>query len=148
VTERATRFTTYLGAFTAAHEIADHVLGQTDAQTAAKAKPGREGWSALGRHIAQYHTVMGLMVATTVKTTGLRVSPGRLAAGLAISAATHALWDRRKPVVWLVTHTGSPAFAKLAGHGMNGPYLADQALHKACLWLAAIVASGGERTRV
>jgi hypothetical protein len=143
VSDRALRFATLAATVYAAHSLADHVLGQTDAQAAAKALPGREGWLALAHHVGQYHAVMAAMVAVTAKTTGLPVRPGRLAAGLAISVATHALWDRRRPVVWVLDHTGSAPFARLSDHGLNGAYLADQSLHVGCLWLAALVASGG-----
>lgn len=129
----------------AAHQLADHVLGQTDAQARTKGKPGREGWAALGRHVGMYHAVMGGMVAVTAQTVGLPVSGCGLAAGLAVSAGTHALWDRRWPVRWVLAHTGSAPFADLADHGMNGAYLADQALHVGCLWLAALVAVRASR---
>ncbi len=125
----------------AAHQLADHVLGQTDGQAVAKAGPGRAGWTALGRHIGQYHAVMVVMVTLTVAVLRVPLSPAGAAAGLAISVATHLLWDRRRPVRWLLIHTGGARFADLAAGGMSGMYLADQALHVASLWLAALQAA-------
>ncbi|OHV49320.1 DUF3307 domain-containing protein [Pseudofrankia sp. BMG5.36] len=125
----------------AAHTLADHVLGQTDRQAAAKALPGRAGWAALARHVGAYHLVMAAMCTVTVAALALPISPAGAAAGLAISIATHTVWDRRTPVRWVLEHTGAARFAALADHGLNGMYLADQALHTACLWAAALTAT-------
>jgi hypothetical protein len=133
-------FAVLLGTLFPAHQLADHVLGQTDAQAAAKAKPGRTGWAALGRHVAQYHLVVVVMVTTTVLALHVPLSATGAAAGLAVSAGTHLLWDRRRPVRWLLIRCGGRGFADLADHGLNGMYLADQSLHAASLWLAALVA--------
>ncbi len=133
-------FAVLLGTVFAAHQLADHVLGQTDAQAAAKATAGRAGWAALGRHVAQYHLVVVAMVAVTVLALHVPLSPAGAAAGLAVSVGTHLLWDRRRPVRWLLTHLGGRGFADLTDHGLNGMYLADQSLHAASLWLAALVA--------
>jgi hypothetical protein len=63
----------------------------------------------------------------------------RAAAGFAWSAATHAVLDRRWPVRWLLQHTGSPDFAELRTAGLNGMYLADQALHSGALLVSALL---------
>ncbi|ORT47186.1 hypothetical protein [Frankia sp. KB5] len=139
-TARPATFAALFATAYAAHQLADHVVGQTDAQAAAKAAPGRAGWTALGRHVGAYHAVMAGMVAVTARTVGMPVTGRGLAAGLAVSAATHALWDRRTPVRWIQDHTGSADFARLADHGLNGAYLSDQALHVGSLWAAALVA--------
>lgn len=123
----------------AAHQLADHVLGQTDAQAGAKASPGLAGWAALGRHVAQYHLVVIAMVTVTVLALHVPLNPTGAAAGLAVSVGTHLLWDRRWPVRWLLIRCGGRQFADLADHGLNGMYLGDQALHIACLWLAALL---------
>jgi hypothetical protein len=144
---RATFAALFATAYTA-HQLADHVAGQTDAQAAAKARPGVEGWSALARHVSAYHAVMAGMVGIAARAVGLPVSARGLAAGLVVSAGTHALWDRRRPVVWLMSRLGSPTFAAMRSDGLNGAYLGDQALHVACLWAAALVTVvvGAERT--
>lgn len=143
---RPATFATLLSTAYAAHQLADHVLGQTDAQAAAKALPGRAGWTALARHVGAYHAVMGGMVAVTARSVGLPVTGRGLAASLAVSAATHAVWDRRRPVAWLMTRAGSPGYAgmtiKTDPDGIPwqpGLIAADQALHTACLWAAALV---------
>ncbi|QER90539.1 hypothetical protein [Streptomyces tendae] len=55
------------------HNLADHVIGQTDQQTEGKAAPSTaevadgvspgQGWGACLGHVAQYHLVMAVMLA-------------------------------------------------------------------------------------
>ena len=123
----------------AGHWAGDH-LAQTDRQAAHKAGKGAEGWQAMAGHVAGYTACQAVALAG-LAATGRRTSLGRAAAALAISAGTHAVIDRRWPVQWLLRHTGSPDFASLASHGLNGPYLADQALHIGCIYAAALVAA-------
>ncbi|MFJ1998398.1 DUF3307 domain-containing protein [Streptomyces asiaticus] len=92
------------------HNLADHVLGQTDIQADEKGAPSadevadgaspRQGWGACLRHMAQYHLVMAVMLALVWAVLPLQMSWTGLAAGLAVSAVTHAFFDRRWPVRW------------------------------------------------
>lgn len=119
------------------HGLADHVLGQTHAQATGKASPGLPGWLADLRHVAAYHAVMigaGLLAWLFLP---LHWSTPGILAALAWSVGTHALLDRRWPVRWILTHTGSKGFADLADHGLNGMYLSDQSLHTFALLIAA-----------
>lgn len=132
-------------ALLAGHEIGDN-LAQTDRQAAEKDGAGRQGWTALAAHVATYHLAVTGTVAATCAATGLRLSPRRLAAGLAISAFTHAAADRRTPVRWFLYRTGSAPFADIKLVDPDGEvrwkpgmHAADQAIHKAALWLAALV---------
>ncbi|CAJ60164.1 MULTISPECIES: DUF3307 domain-containing protein [Frankia] len=136
---RAVTFAVLVVTLFAAHQLADHVLGQTDAQARLKTTPGPAGWAALGRHLAAYHAVVVVMVTVAAVGLDLRLSAFGAVAGLVISVVSHALWDRRAAVRWLLTRTGGGDFAELADNGMNGMYLADQSLHAASLWLAALV---------
>ena len=136
--DHAARFAAVFATLHVAHQLGDHIV-QTDDQAARKMAPG--GWGALARHVAGYHLTAAAMLTIADRTLGLRLSPGRAAAGLAVSAATHALLDRRWPVRWVNEHTGSPGFAEMQTP-LNGPYLTDQALHYGCLWLAALIMSG------
>lgn len=135
---RAGRFGAVLATLWAAHDLADHVL-QTDHQAAHKAGPGRAGWRAMAGHVATYHAAQVAALAVTDRALGLGLRPGRVAVAVALSASTHAFLDRRWPVRRVLQHTGSPAFADLTTP-INGPYVADQALHHTCLWVAALVA--------
>ncbi|MFD4835297.1 DUF3307 domain-containing protein [Streptomyces uncialis] len=131
------------------HNLADHVFGQSDHQAASKGAPSaaevadgvspRRGWGACLGHVAQYHLVMAVMLALAWVVLPLQMSWGGLAAGLAVSAVTHAFFDRRWPVRWLLQHTGSPDFAELNAAGMNGMYLTDQALHQTALLVSALL---------
>ncbi len=114
MTTTTATFAALLATLYAAHTLADHVLGQTDTQAQAKANPGTAGWYALGRHLAGYHLVVVAMVTTTWAVLDLPLSATGAAAGLAVSVVTHALWDRRWPVAWVLTRTGGRAFADLA----------------------------------
>ncbi|MET8703638.1 DUF3307 domain-containing protein [Kitasatospora sp. NPDC004723] len=131
------------------HNLADHVIGQTDHQADHKAAPSeaevaeganpRRGWGACLAHVTQYHLVMGAMVALVWAVLPLRISWPGLAAGLAVSIVTHAFLDRRWPVRWLLEHIGSKGFADLKAAGMNGMYLTDQALHQTALLVSALL---------
>ncbi len=113
---------------------------QTDAQAAGKA--AADGWAgAMAGHVGGYHAAAAVMLAAADRRLGLRLAPWRVTAGLALSAGTPALLDRRWPVRWVNRRTGSPGFADLQTP-VNGPYLTDQALHTGCLWLAALVIAG------
>jgi hypothetical protein len=119
----------------AAHQVADHVVGQTDKQACRKALPGWEGWRHNLGHVGLYHLAMAGMLAFTVAVLDLPVSLLGFAAGLAFSAATHALLDRRRPVVWILRRTGSALYAETP----EGKYQADQALHVFYLWVSALL---------
>jgi hypothetical protein len=138
----ATVFAAIAATLYAAHQLADHVLGQTDQQACKKAGPGINGWRHNAYHVGLYHTVMAAMLTVTIWLLHLPVTATGLTAGLGFSAVTHAILDRRWPVRWLLEHSGSTPFSRQAGHGINGMYLADQALHYACLWVSALLIAG------
>ncbi len=135
----AATFASIAATLYAAHQVADHVFGQTDRQAAGKAGDGWAGWRHNLCHVAAYHAVAAVMVAVAVVVLDVPVTATGAAAGLAVSAVSHAVLDRRWPVRWLLEHTGSTPFSRLAGGGLNGMYLADQALHYGCLWVAALL---------
>jgi hypothetical protein len=121
----------------AAHQLADHIV-QTDADATAKAAPGWHGWRHLLAHVGTYHATALAMLVVTATAVDLPLTVTGVLAGLGFSALTHAILDRRWPVRWILHHTGSAAFA----HRMSpicGLYLADQALHYGCLWIAALL---------
>lgn len=82
---------------------------------------------------------MAVVLALVWSVLPLQLSWVGLVAGLAVSAATHAFLDRRWPVRWLLQHTGKRDFAELRDGGLNGMYLADQALHQTALLVSAVV---------
>lgn len=151
----------------ASHDVADHVIAQTDHQAARKADPGPAGWRALAGHVGLYHAAQ-LAAVVALRAAGVRPSLARTAAAVALSASTHAFFDRRWPVRWLLEHTGSRGFAAsgivpvqavdLPAPGasnlgfvrphplpLHGPALADQALHHVAIAAAAWILAGGDR---
>lgn len=122
-----------------AHNLADHVTGQTHAQALTKATPGRAGWLANLRHVAAYHVTLIALTAAAWRLLPLHITPLGAILALTWSAATHALLDRRWPVRWILVHTRKQGFADLNTGGLNGMYLADQALHHGALLAAALM---------
>lgn len=135
---RAATFGAVLGALLVGHNLGDHVT-QTDHQAAHKATD----WSAMAGHVGGYTATCAAALAL-LRPIGVRPRLGRVVAGLAFSAATHAVIDRRWPVQKILRATGSPRFAELQTP-INGPYLTDQALHHGCLLVAALIIAGGRR---
>lgn len=161
---RPGRFGDYLAALGAAHNLADHVV-QTDHQAARKAVD----WRAMAGHVGGYQAVqLGALLALS-RATGARPTWGRMVAAGAFSALSHAFLDRRWPVRRALELTRSPYFARpptvqvqptIVRRGafeaelwttappaipvpLHGPYLADQALHHACLAVCAAILAGG-----
>jgi hypothetical protein len=138
----AVLFAAGLATMYAAHQVADHVFGQTDSMAASKAKPGKVGWLAVLSHVGQYHIVMAMMLGLTLTILNLPASFIGVFLCLVFSAVTHAFLDRRWPVRWILEHTGSPEFAKMTTP-LCGMYLADQGLHLFCLWISALLLTVG-----
>jgi hypothetical protein len=136
VVTRSLVFVVALLALLVAHQLGDHVL-QTDRQAGGKA--GGERWLGpmLG-HLAGYHLAAGVAVVGTCLALGLPLTVAGVAAGLAFSALTHGLLDRRWPVRRLLRAVGSPRFAETTAP-VCGLYAADQALHKAALLGSALM---------
>jgi hypothetical protein len=141
----------------AAHQVADHWV-QTDHQAANKGKPGAAGWSANLAHVASYTATAALALAVASNRCDLRLTPGRVAAGLAFSAVTHSWADRRHTLSWLAdrleTSTGKSRFYGLGAcrpgkddnpHIGTGSYALDQSFHVGALFVAALIAAGGRQ---
>jgi hypothetical protein len=135
----------------ASHTVADHWV-QTDRQASVKGQPGWPGRRACAAHVATYTATQAAALAVAAVVTGARLRPGRLAAGLAVSAATHYFADRRAPLAALARRTGSGTFWRLGvprdGRDDNpslgtGAYALDQAWHTGWLLVAALVIAGG-----
>lgn len=133
-----TVFAAAFAALYAGHMVGDH-LAQTDWQAAHKAGKGMEAAAAMAGHLVGYWMCQAIALVAVQVATGLPVAGWGGAAGVAFSVASHGFLDRRWPVRWLLEHTGSRDFAARASGGMNGMYLADQALHIGCLFIAALI---------
>ena len=143
--DSAARFAASYALLRAAADVADHWV-QTDHQAAAKGQhdhnPGQSsaaGRRACAAHVATYTATQAAVLLAGTRVLGIRLRPGRVAAALALSAATHYVADRREPLRRLADATGSRAFVRLADHGMNGAYCLDQAWHHFFETAAALV---------
>ncbi|SIO86155.1 hypothetical protein [Nocardiopsis sp. JB363] len=146
-TTTAARFSAVAATLTAMHHAGDYLF-QTDHQATHKAGVADRAtecsedtsWRALAAHVASYHAAQaaGLLIAN--RFLGLRLQPSRVVAGVAVSAATHALIDRRWPVRWWMDHTGSSGFRQAGGAAH-----ADQALHHLALWASALVIASDDQ---
>lgn len=146
----AARFAASYALLRAAADVADHWV-QSDHQAANKGwhdgdqdKDGHTHTSAEGRaaclaHIASYTATQGAALLIGSKVLGMRLRPGRAAAALAVSAATHYIADRRQPLKDLAGATGKSKFYGLADFGMNGAYALDQAWHHGWETAAALL---------
>ncbi len=131
-------FAAGLATMYAAHQVADHVFGQTDKQAANKTKPGKEGYTALLGHVGLYHLIIIAMLLVTIAVLNLPVTMLGFCLAIMFSAVTHAILDRRWPVKWILDNTGSPEFAKML-QPLWGMYASDQGLHYFCLWISALL---------
>lgn len=136
----------------AAHQVADHHV-QRSSQAQAKGLPGVEGRAACVQHVASYTATAAVAVAAASCVTRTRLPVGRTLAGLALSAVSHYVIDRREPLRRWAEWTGHAGFYQLGmprpGRDDNpslgtGAYALDQSAHIGFLYLAALIIAGGE----
>jgi hypothetical protein len=125
----------------AAHHVADHWI-QTQHQADTKGTAGWRGRLACAAHVATYTVTALLAVLVLAWRTGLDLSAASLAAGLAVSAVTHYIADRRTPLRRIADAVGAGTFYRVNAGGMNGAYLLDQSWHLGWLFVAALVIGG------
>lgn len=113
--------------------LCSHLVGDWVAQSDWQAANKTRSWAALAAHLARYHLVMGLLLLIPVLRDGWPA--WKALAVLAVSAATHAVIDRRWPVRALMRAVGSPGFATLEW----GVIAVDQALHLSILSMLAVL---------
>jgi hypothetical protein len=113
--------------------LTGHLLGDWVAQSDWQATNKTRSWAALAAHVAGYHLIMGPLLLLPVVRDGWPA--WKALAVLAVSAATHALIDRRWPVRALMRVAGSPGFATIEW----GVIAVDQALHLSILAMLAVL---------
>ncbi|RSM56600.1 transcriptional regulator [Actinoplanes sp. ATCC 53533] len=143
----AATFAAVFVALFVAHQVADHWV-QTDHQALHKGDPGRAGRLTCAAHVATYTATALLAVLALPLFLGLPLNPAGVAAGLAVSAVTHYIADRRTPLAALAALVRLDAFYALGkprpGRDDNpcigtGAYALDQSLHYLFLFAAALV---------
>lgn len=102
------------------------------------------GRRCVGRHVASYSAGQLAVTVAVTRALGYRIPARALLAGTAINSITHAVIDRRKPLLWLADKIGKTGYidhctavrkpgdteAELSGPGTALMEL-DQALHRA-----------------
>jgi hypothetical protein len=126
----------------ASHEVADHWV-QTHRDAIDKGEDGWTGRRACARHVATLTATQALTVTGGAWMVGERLSPRRVAAGLAVNAAAHYWADRRSTLARLADRCGKGEFYML-GDGKAAPvgtgaYALDQAFHIGCLAITATI---------
>ena len=119
----------------AAHQVADHWI-QTQHQADAKGGTGWPGRLACAAHVATYTATALVALLAVAWRTGLTLSPAAVAAGLAVSAGTHYLADRRAPLRRMADRLGKDPYWLVHGGGM---YALDQSWHIGWLLIAALI---------
>ena len=147
MTSAPTCFAAVFGALFVAHQVADHWV-QTAHPAARTGAPGWPGRRACAAHVATYTATAVVALAALAAATGLPLSGPRVAAGLAVSAVTHYVADRRTPLKRLAHLCRIDRFYALGacrdGRDDNpslgtGAYALDQSFHYAWLFIAALV---------
>ncbi|GIE79058.1 hypothetical protein Aph02nite_50080 [Actinoplanes philippinensis] len=129
-----------------AHQVADHWV-QTQHQADCKGAPGWNGRIACAAHVITYTATALVAVLGMAVSLGLALSPSRVAAGLAVSAITHYIADRRTPLKRLAVLCGASRFYALGAPRpgrddnptLGGAYALDQSFHYAWLFVAALI---------
>lgn len=99
-----------------------------------------EGRRACAEHVATYTATQALALVAGNKALSLGIRPSRMVAALAVSAVTHYVADRRRPLKLLAEATGKGKFYAVNAGGMNGAFHLDQAWHRGWEAAAAVVA--------
>jgi hypothetical protein len=138
-------FAVVFAAFAAGHQAGDYWV-QTNAQAARKGLPGWAGRRACTAHVATYTLTMAACLTLAWWWLGLPLHPGWAATGLAVSAVTHYIADRRRPLERMARLIpGKHGFWR-AGEGLaSGAAHLDQAWHWWWLFTAALITAGGPR---
>lgn len=147
----AAAFAAVFVALFVAHQIGD-LWVQTNRQAAAKGQPGWVGRLACAAHVASYTVTAFAAIVVLDLCTGLREIEWRVILGLAVSAVTHYIADRRTPLLRLAEFlqpvAGKADFYRLGvprpGRDDNpslgtGAYALDQSWHIGWLFVAALI---------
>jgi hypothetical protein len=132
------------------HQVGDHFV-QTGQQCEDKGKHGDERWTgrrACAAHVASYTLCQAIALGFIDGLFHLDTRPAALTLGLAVSAVTHYIADRREPLRRMAYAFGKGDFYELGrprpGRDDNpvvgtGAYALDQTWHKLWIGVAALV---------
>lgn len=110
------------------------------------------GRACVARHVASYSAVQLLASVAVTRAFGVRIPVRALLAGAAVNGLTHAVLDRREPLLWLAARAGKAGYIQHAtavrkpgdvAPELSGPGTAlmelDEAAHRAIGVAAAAV---------
>lgn len=119
----------------------DEPIVDTDPETGAVIAKyhAAEGRRACAEHVATYTLTQGLALVAGNRLLGAGLKPSRIAAALAVSAVTHYIGDRRRPLKKLADATGKGAFYARTSP-ICGSFELDQAWHRGWEAVAAVIA--------
>lgn len=112
--------------------LVSHLIGDWIVQTDNQARDKVGSWLAMAEHVAGYHLVMLVMLALVWPADRSELPALAI---VVVSAASHALIDRRWPTVALLRVTRSGRLAEQTW----GVFVTDQALHISILGLLALI---------
>lgn len=142
MTDHAITFAVVAAVFYAAHQVGDYWV-QTNQQATEKGLPGWKGRRACASHVWSYTLTLAVFLAVSAWWLGLPLGLGNAAAGLAVSAVTHYVSDRRTPLARLADALGKGGFWRAREGLATGAGLLDQAWHWCWLLVSALVVAGG-----
>lgn len=132
----AVTFCVMTAAMSAGHWCADYWV-QRHGQAMGKGAPGWAGRRACAAHVTTYTLTLAGCIALASWTLAVPAVPARVAAGLAVSAVSHYVADRRRPLARLAAACGK------GGYWDNGGAAPlDQAWHWSWLFVSALVIAG------
>lgn len=130
-----------------AHQLADHWV-QTEHQAATKGLPGWPGRIQCALHVLSYTLTALAALLMLVVVLHLDLDLYKVNIGLAVSAVTHYIADRRSPLRWLAWLSRHSKFYQLGmprpGRDDNpslgtGAYALDQSYHVVWLFVASLI---------
>ena len=112
----------------AGHHVGDYLV-QRDCDAQKKQQRGPEGRRALANHAISYGITEAVVRALAYRVAGLRVPARAQLAAAVVETIAHAAIDDGRLLKKFAHATGKGGFHDLAGHGINGRALMDQAAH-------------------
>lgn len=123
-----------------AHDDAPVIDKDEDTGAVIATHKAHEGRLACVEHVATYTATQAAALVAGNRALGLGIRPSRMVAALAVSAVTHYVADRRRPLQRLADATGKHKFYRVNAGGMNGAFHLDQAWHRGWEAVAAVIA--------
>lgn len=112
----------------AGHHVGDYLV-QRDCDAQKKQQRTGEGRRALANHAISYGITEAVVRALAYRVAGLRVPARAQLAAAVVETIAHAAIDDGRLLKKFAHATGKGGFHDLAGHGINGRALMDQAAH-------------------